>query len=137
MYKPFLVLATLLAAMPLLDGCAWIQSSLGWERARPDDTKTASDLDACKAQARAINQREARITQDISGGGPFFPDTTANNRIDPTLARNMSAFAADQRFTRIVDDCMSQQGYGKPAPPAKPAGSAAAPPPAPAVTTTP
>lgn len=122
-----LVLATLLAATPLLGGCSWIQSSLGWDRAKPDDRKTASDLDACKDAARAINQREARITQDIGGGS--FADTTTSNYSDPTLTRNMNAYAADQRYTRIVDDCMSQQGYGKPAPPGKAPGTGTAPPP--------
>jgi hypothetical protein len=130
MSRRFLVLATLLAAAPLLDGCSWIQSSLGWEHARPDNSKTAADLDACKAAARAINQREARITQDITGGS-YFPDTSSNNFADPTLARNMDAYAADQRYTRIVDDCMSQQGYGVAPSPGKPAGGTAAPPPAP------
>jgi hypothetical protein len=132
MSRRFLVLATLLAAAPLLESCSWIQSSLGWEHARPDNSKTAADLDACKAAARAINNREARITQDIYGGSNF-PDTALNNVADPTLARNMNAYAADQRYTRIVDDCMSQQGYGAAPPAGKPAGGTAPPP----ATTTP
>jgi hypothetical protein len=128
MTRRFLVLAVLLAATPALDGCSWIQSSLGWDRAKPDNSKTAADLDACKAQARAVNQREARITQDISGGY-LFNDTTRSAYSDPTLTRNMNAYAAQERYTRIVDDCMGQQGYGTAPPASKPAGSGTAPPP--------
>ena len=128
MARRFLVLALLLGALPLLGGCAWFQSAMGWDRARPEDRKTASDLDACKAQARAVNQRDARISQDI-GGGAMFNDTTRSAYTDQTLTRNMNSFAAQGRYTRIVDDCMAGQGYGAPAPAAKPAGSGTAPPP--------
>jgi hypothetical protein len=110
-----------LLAMPLLlDGCTgvqtpldWFQSSLGWYRATPSNEHTAADLDACKAQARAVNRREEQVQQDISGQ-TGFADTASTSVVDPNLTRNLRAYAADNRYDRIVDDCMAAHGYGKP-----------------------
>ncbi len=121
-----------LLAMPLLlDGWAsvqspldWFQSSLGWYRATPSNDRTAADLDACKEQARAVNRRQEQVQQDISGD-TGFADTAMSSRVDPTLTRNLRAYAADNRYDRIVDDCMAAHGYGKPG--TQPRGGSTAP----------
>ena len=124
MLKRLSLVVPLLAMPLLLDGCAWFESSLGWYRATPSNERTAADLDACKEQARAVNRREERLQQDINGSAGLA-DTVGTNRVDPTLTRNMQAFAASNRFDRIVDNCMAARGYGKPG--TQPSGGGTAP----------
>jgi len=113
MLKRLLLVMPLLAMPLLLDGCSWFQTSLGWYRATPSNNRTAADLDACKEQARAVNRSEERLQQDINGAANF-PDTASKSLTDPTFTRNMQAYAASNRYDRIVDDCMAAHGYGKP-----------------------
>lgn len=117
--KSALPLAALLVAA--LAGC----SSLSWfgqPEPRPvpraadygDDDAVVAALEACRAQARAVIQRDTAIDRDIATGDPAFrgaPGLDWRSEGDLDLIQNMDQFETGQRYERIVADCMRRKGY--------------------------
>lgn len=111
--KPAVLLSALLVA-----GCSSIEwfgqpepSSRGLPTVSAGDEAALAALEGCKAQARAVIQRDSMIDRDISGGAPL--DGRTDDSAD--LIRNMDAFEVQQRYERIIGSCMRQRGYALPA----------------------
>lgn len=97
-----------LAAAVLMGGCSLYNQPISdWERPEATEDQTSTDLSACRAQASAVIERDAAIDQDIeSARAP-----TATSTDQPDVFTNLSAFEQENRYNRIVNDCMRQRGY--------------------------
>ncbi|MGH6931520.1 MAG: hypothetical protein ACREEE_03705 [Dongiaceae bacterium] len=101
-WRGVLVVAVLVA------GCSlYSQPVSDWERPSGSEDQTAADLSACRAQASAVVERDAAIDQDIASARA--PTTTSTDQ--PDVFANMNAFEQQNRYNRIVNDCMRQRGY--------------------------
>ena len=96
------------AASLALASCSLYQQPVSnWQHASGTEEQTAADLSACRAEASAVVDRDAAIDQDISSARA--PTTTGTQQSD--LTSNMNAFERENRYNRIVNDCMRQRGY--------------------------
>ncbi len=97
-----------LTAAVLMGGCSLYQQPISdWERPQATEEQTSADLSACRAQASAVIERDAAIDQDIeSARAP-----TATSTDQPDIFTNLNAFEQENRYNRIVNDCMRQRGY--------------------------
>jgi hypothetical protein len=100
--------AALVAAM--LSGCSLFSqpSQKDWTRASGESDQTAADLSACRQQANAVIKRDSDIDRDIAAARveESDPETTAG-----TAIAGISEYDRQQRYDRIVNDCMRQRGY--------------------------
>jgi hypothetical protein len=96
------------AAGLLLGGCSLFQQPItNWEKPAGTEEQTSADLSACRAQASAVVDRDAAIDQDIySTRAP-----TATGAAEPNSFTDLNAFERNNRYNRIVNDCMRQRGY--------------------------
>jgi hypothetical protein len=91
-----------------LGGCSlWEEPISDWERPSGSEEQTSADLSACRAEARAVIERDSAIDSDIQATQP--PTATSTNQ--PDIFTNLDAFEQDNRYNRIVNNCMRQRGY--------------------------
>jgi len=105
--RRFVLLATLLLA-----GCSWFASPPPRSYTRPAATEEqlSNDIAVCKEAARAVQQRDAEISQDINSRSQIAePD----QYFDPQLTQNMNAFGSRTAYQDMVSDCMNARGYGE------------------------
>jgi hypothetical protein len=103
------VLPPLLLAGLLLAGCSFFAADQkrDYSRAGASDAERIADFESCKEQARAILARDQTIDQDIASGSAL-PGTGT----DTSLQSNLDAYHAQQRYDRLLDECMRERGYG-------------------------
>ncbi len=106
--RRFVLLATLLLA-----GCSWFASPPPKRYARPAVTEEqiSSDIEACKQQARAVQQRDFEITHDIGGQVQL---EEAETYFDTRLTENVDAYATRASYNDMISECMAARGYGDP-----------------------
>jgi hypothetical protein len=95
------------AACLLLSVCAGPSGSTRWVKAGADDAATSREVDDCRSQANAAQNKEQGINQDISatlGRNWQMSDTT---RLQDQTMRRQAAGAADQAFNA----CMRAKGF--------------------------
>jgi plasmid stabilization system protein ParE len=111
MKSPVHVLPPLLLAGLLLAGCSFFAADQNrdYSRAGASDAERIADFESCKEQARAIVARDQTIDQDIASGSAV-PSTGAST--DTSLQSNLGAYRAQQRYDRLLDECMRERGYG-------------------------
>lgn len=103
MTKTFFAIAIVAA----LSGCSLFEkSSNNWQRPSGTSDQTAADLSACRQQANAVIKRDADIDRDIAAARSDEGDPDAS----PVIT-GADAFERDNRYRRIVNDCMRQRGY--------------------------
>lgn len=78
-----------------------------WERSKTTEEQTAADLRACRAQAKAVLDRDERIDQAVES----THDTGSGANAAPDLQANMDSYSYEQRTREIVNDCMRGRGY--------------------------
>jgi hypothetical protein len=108
--KPLVyVLPPLLLAGLLLAGCSFFAADQkrDYSRAGAGDAERVADFESCKEQARAIVARDQTIDRDIASGSAL-PGTDT----DTSLQSNLDAYRAQQRYDRLLDECMRERGYG-------------------------
>ena len=103
-----------LALLLLVCGCSLFDFGLGedpnkakYERQKTSDKQTSADLRACRAQAKAVLDRDERIDQSIES----THDTGSEANAAPDLTANMNSYSYEQRYREIVNDCMRGRGY--------------------------
>ena len=77
-----------------------------WTRASENSDQTAADISACRQQASAVIKRDADIDSDIAAARSDRSDLDASAAIP-----GADAFEREQRYDRIVNDCMRGRGY--------------------------
>jgi hypothetical protein len=99
--------ATALVAA-VLTGCSLFSdpSPKDWTRASGNSDQTAADISACRQQANAVIKRDADIDSDIAAARSDRSDLDASAAIP-----GADAFEREQRYDRIVNDCMRRRGY--------------------------
>lgn len=96
------------AAGLLLGGCSLFEQPVtNWERPAGTEEQTSADLSACRAQASAVVDRDAAIDQDIYS--TRAPTTTGV--AEPNSFTALNSFERNNRYNRIVNECMRQRGY--------------------------
>lgn len=104
-----------LAAALALSGCGLF--SIGSDRASPPaetDAAAAADvLAACKEEARAVVARDEAIDDDIASSS-IATNVGPGAETDFALSENLAAYRGEQRYRRIVEDCMRDHGYAPP-----------------------
>jgi len=107
MIKTFFSTVFVVAA---LSGCSLFSqpSQKDWTRASGASDQTSADLSACRQQANAVVERDTDIDTDIAAArvGESDPESTTN-----TVIPGITAYDRQQRYDRIVNDCMRQRGY--------------------------
>ena len=101
-----------------LAGCS-LFSKPSNEYSRPSGTEdqTSADLNSCRQQADAVINRDANIDSDIAAArsdnvgtdstfGTLLPGSN-----EPEALRGVTGFEREQRYHRILNDCMRQRGY--------------------------
>ncbi len=91
-----------------LSGCSLFTepSAATWKRASGNSDQTAADISACRQQASAVIKRDADIDSDIAAARSDRSDLDASVAIP-----GADAFEREQRYDRIVNDCMRGRGY--------------------------
>jgi hypothetical protein len=93
-----------------LSGCSLFSqpSQKDWTRASGASDQTSADLSACRQQANAVIQRDANIDSDIAAARieESDPETTSAEQIT-----GISEYDRQNRYDRIVNDCMRNRGY--------------------------
>jgi hypothetical protein len=105
MAKTFFTAAFLAAA---LTGCSLFSqpTSKDWTRASGGSDQTAADLSACRQEANAVIKRDADIDSDIAAARSNQSDAT-----ESIVLPGVDEFEREQRYDRIVNNCMRQRGY--------------------------
>ncbi len=98
--------AVLVAAA--LTGCSLFSESTPkeWTRASGNPDQTAADLSACRQQANAVIKRDADIDSDIAAAR-----SDPSDRSESFVLPGVNQFEREQRYDRIVNNCMRQRGY--------------------------
>jgi hypothetical protein len=102
-----------------LSGCSLFSepSQKDWTRASGGSDQTSADLSACRQQAGAVIQRDSDIDSDIAAARSHNTelDSTAGAVLpgadEPEILPGATAFEREQRYDRIVNDCMRNRGY--------------------------
>jgi hypothetical protein len=102
-----------------LSGCSLFSqpSQKDWNRASGGSDQTSADLSGCRQQANAVIQRDATIDSDIAAARSHSTelDSTAGAVLpgadQPEILPGTTAFEREQRYDRIVNDCMRNRGY--------------------------
>ncbi|HEY7687434.1 MAG TPA: hypothetical protein VH835_02020 [Dongiaceae bacterium] len=81
-----------------------------YERKKTSEEQAAADLRACRAQAKAVLDRDENIDQAIES----THDTGSGINASPDLQANMDNYSYEQRYREIVNDCMRGRGYNLP-----------------------
>lgn len=88
-------------------GCALGGGQGTWVKAGADEAQGASDLDACRKYARAEVKVQADIDQDIAASSSDPYGASMSGAVD------FSAAGTEQRYRKIIDQCMIELGYGR------------------------
>jgi hypothetical protein len=101
-----------------LAGCSlFSKPSNDYSRPSGTEDQTSADLNSCRQQADAMINRDANIDSDIAAArsnnigtestfGTLLPGSN-----EPQALGGATEFEREQRYHRIINDCMRQRGY--------------------------